>query len=341
MPAFDHSKGILMRHASVLIVILFLGATTHAQTLAQPSVSHDCGTASSCSASLANSTTVGNYLLFVVRLGTTKVSATTVSDNVGNTYALDASAVQSIDGHTLAVYRARIRASGTPTVTVTNGSASTARIIGFEEVTGLISSAPDGVNKAIGSSGLPNAGLLSPTQANDYILLAVSTADNEGFTASGNFHTEQDVAKGAYADEYQATAAGVNGSMLLSSADQWAAIALAYKTTPRLPILFQLNYSDGSAVQGTVQLEIASGTASTALASWPINSSGGLSGYLPLVNTGTYTYTIFDLTGKQIQTMSVLPGAFAALAGLHSIQGTVTLNKTTDAMVIPASLLLQ
>jgi hypothetical protein len=330
-----------MRHASVAVVILLLATATHAQTLAQPSVSHDCGNATSCSASLANPITLGNYLLFVVRLGTTNVSATKVSDNVGSAYALDASVIQSIDGHTLAVYRAQIGASGTPTVTVTNSSASTARIIGLEEVTGLISGAPDGVNKAIGSSSLPNAGLLSPTQSNDYILLAVSTADNEAFTASGSFHREQDLTRGAYADEYQATAAGVSGSMSLSSADQWAAIAVAYKTTPRLPILFQLNYSDGTAVQGSVQLAVLSSTTSTTLASWPINSTGAVAGYLPLVNTGTYSYTVFDLTSKQIQTISVLPGAFAALAGLHSIQGAITINKTTDAMMIPGSLLLQ
>lgn len=276
-----------------------------------------------------------------MRLGTTNASLTTVSGNLGSVYTLDAMVTQPIDGHTLAVYRTPIGQSGTATVTVKNSSASTVRIIGFEEVAGLISGTPDGVNKAIGSSNLPGAGLVSPTQANDYILLAVSTADNEGFTANESFYREQGLAKGAYADQYQATAASVNGSMSLSSANQWAAIAVAYKTTARLPILFQLNYSDGTAVQGSVQLAVLSSTTSTTLASWPISSTGAVAGYLPLVNTGTYSYTAFDLAGKQIQTISVLPGAFAALAGIHSIQGTITLNKTTDAMVMPASLQLQ
>lgn len=301
----------------------------------------DCGSTTYCSVSLANPVTLGNSLLAVVRLGTTNYSATRISDNLGNAYTLDASVVQSIDGHSLAVYRAQIVGSGTATLSVSNGSASTVRIIGFAEVMGLVSGAPDGMNKSIGSSNTPQSGPVVPTQANDYILLAASSANNESFTPSAGFHSEQSLAQGAFGDQYQATAATINGSMALSSADQWAAIAVAYKTMPRLPISFQLNFSDGTPVQGTVHLSLVSGTATTPIASWPISPTGSVAAYLPLVTTGTYSYTAFDPTGKQLQAITVLPGAFATLAGLHSIQGTVTLNKSTDALTIPASLALQ
>ena len=330
-----------MKIAILMATSLLCSVVTHAQTLAQPSVSNDCGGSNSCSASLANPVTVGNTLLAVVRMGTTNAAAAKVSDTLGNTYTLDASVAQTVDGHSLAVYRAQVPASGTATVTITNTSASTMRILGYSEVMGLVSGPPDGTNKAIGSNNTPTGGAVLPTQPNDYILLAASTADAEAFTAGGGFHCEQYLSKGAFADQYLATATSVSGSMTLSSADQWAAITIAYKAMARLPVSFQLNYSDGTTVQGSVQLASVAGTTTTPMASWPINSAGSVTAYLPLVNTGTYSYTVFDLSGKQLQTISVLPGAFAALGGLHSIQGTVTLNKSTDALMIPASLSLQ
>ena len=330
-----------MRRSLIVVAILLLAGATRAQSLAQPAVSHDCGGTSSCSVSLANGVTLGNTLLAVLRLGTTNVSATTVSDSLGNTYALDIAVAQTIDGHSLAIYRAQVTTSGTPTLSVANKSASTVRIIGFEEVTGLTGGTPDGITQAIGSSSTPQPGTVSPTQANDYVLLAASTANNESFSVGTGFHAEQSLGKGAFGDQYLATKSPVNGSISISSADQWAAIAVAYKAMPRLPISIQLNYSDGTPVQGSVQLSVVSGTATTPIATWPISSTGAVAGYLPLVSTGTYSYAALDPTGKQLQTITVLPGAFASLTGLHSIQGTVTLSKSTDALTIPASLALQ
>ena len=269
-----------MKQVFVAIAMLLLSCETHAQSLAQPSVSHDCGGATSCSVSLANPVTIGNSLFTIVRAGTTNVAAMTITDNLANTYTLDASVIQSIDGHSLAIYRSQVAAAGTATVSVSNSTAATMRIIGFAEVTGLMGGAPDGINKAIGSSNVPQPGAVLPTQPNDYILIAASTANNETFTVNGGFHSEQFVSKGAFGDLYQATAVSVAGSMTLSSADQWAAIAVAYKAMSRLPISFQLNFSDGTPVQGNVQLSVVSGTTTTLVASWPINSSwrgGGLS----------------------------------------------------------------
>jgi hypothetical protein len=330
-----------MKTLILAVAICMSCGATRAQSLAQPSVSHDCGAAATCSVSLANPVTLGNSLLAIVRLGTTNYTVTKASDSLGSAYALDASVVQTIDGHALLIYRTQVTTSGVSTFSISNSSASTARIIGFAEVTGLVSGPPDGMNQAIGSSNTPQAGALQPTQSNDYLLLAASTADNETFTDNAGFHAEQSLPKGAFGDQSQATAAPLNGSMTLASADQWAAIAVAYKTMPRLPLSFQLNYSDGTPVQGTVRLSSVSGTTTTPVASWPISSTGSVAAYLPLVNTGTYSYTALDPTGKQIQAITVLPGAFATLGGLHSIQGIVTLNKANYALMIPASLSMQ
>jgi hypothetical protein len=329
-----------MKHAFVAVGILLLGTGVRAQTLAQPSVSHDCGSTSSCSVSLAKAITVGNSLLAIVRVGTTNTAATRISDTLGSTYTLDASVVQTVDGHSLAVYRTQIATAGTATLSISNSSASTARIIGFAEVVGLVNGAPDKIAAAIGSNNLPQAGALAPTQANDYLLLAASTADNETFQCKGGFLCEQSLPKGAFGDQDQTVAASVNGSMSISSADQWAAVAVAYKTIPRVPISLQLNYSDGTPVPGSLQLALVSGTTTTLVTSWPVSSTGAVAAYLPLVTTGTYTYTVFDPTGRQLQGITVLPGAFALL-GIHSIQGTITLNKSTDALMSPASLTLQ
>lgn len=329
-----------MKRAALALTMFLLGSAAHAQSLAQPSVSHDCGSTTSCSVSLANATTVGNTLLAIVRMGTTNKAATTVSDNLGSSYTLDAAVVQTVDGHSLAVYRASVATAGTPTLTVSNSSASTARIIGFAEVSGLVQGAPDQVAGTIGSNGTPNAGTLSPTQSNDYILVAVSTADSESFTCSNGFLCEQTLSKGAFGDQDQTTAASISGSMSIGAPDQWAAIAIAYKSTPRVPLSLQLNYSDGTPVLGSLQLSLVSGTSSTLVASWPISSSGAVSAYLPIVTSGSYTYTAVDPTGKQLQGLTILPAAVAAL-GLHSVQGSLTLNKSTDALVMPVSLKLQ
>ncbi len=329
-----------MKQAILAVAILVLGSAAHAQTLAQPSVSNDCGSSTSCSVGLTKAVTIGNTLLAIVRVGTTNTAATKVSDSIGSGYALDASEVQTVDGHALAVYRAPVTTAGTPSLSVSNSSASTMRIIGFAEVGGLASGAPDSVVAAIGSTSAPNAGTLSPTQANDYLLAAVSTADAETFTCSNGYTCEQALSKGAFGDQDQTTAASISGSMSISSSDQWAAIAIAYKSSPRVPLSLQLNYSDGTPVAGSLQLALISGTTTTTIATWPISSSGTVSGYMPLVTSGTYTYTAYDPTGKQLQGITILPGAFATL-GLHAIQGTVTLNKSTDALMMPASVTLQ
>lgn len=329
-----------MKHAVLALAIFLLGSAANAQTPAQPSVSHDCGSSTSCSVGLAKAVTVGNTLLAIVRVGTTSTAATTISDSIGSAYTLDASVVQTVDGHALSVYRAPITTAGTPSLSVSNSSASTMRIIGFEEVGGLASGAPDKVVAAIGSTSTPNAGTLSPTQSNDYLLAAVSTADSETFKCSNGFTCEQALAKGAFGDQDQTTAASIAGSLSISSSDQWAAIAVAYKSSPRVPLSLQLNYSDGTPVAGSLQLSLISGTTTTTIATWPISSSGLVTGYMPLVTSGTYAYTAYDPTGKQLQGVTILPGAFATL-GLHAIQGTVTINKSTDALMMPASVSLQ
>ena len=329
-----------MKHSVVAVAILLLGSGLHAQTLAQPSVSNDCGSSTSCSVSLTKAVTVGNTLLAIVRVGTTNTGATKVSDSVGSVYALDASEVQTVDGHSLAIYRAPVATAGTPSLSVSNSSASTTRIIGFAEVAGLASGAPDSVVAAIGSTSAPSAGTLAPTQSNDYLVVAVSTADAETFKCSSGFTCEQTLSKGAFGDQDQTTAASIAGSMSISSSDQWAAIAIAYKSSPRVPLSLQLNYSDGTPVLGSLQLSVISGTTTTTIATWPISSSGLVTGYMPLVTSGTYTYTAYDPTGKQLQGVTILPGAFATL-GLHQIQGTVTINKSTDALMMPASVSLQ
>jgi hypothetical protein len=341
MPAFTNSRGRVMKTLILAVAICAFCGATRAQSLAQPSVSRDCGTAASCSVSLANPVTLGNSLLAIVRLHTTQYLVTKISDSLGNAYTLDGAVVQTIDGHSLLVYRSPVTTSGTATLSVYNSSAATARIIGFAEVTGLITGPPDGINKAIGSNNKPQAGPVLPTQSNDFILLASSTAGNETFTDSAGFHSEQSQPKGAFGDQYQATAASINGSMTLTAADQWTAMEIAYKTMARLPLSFQLNYNDGTPVQGSVQLSSVSGTTTTPVASWPISSTGSVAAYLPLVNTGTYSYTALDPAGRQLQAITVLPGALATLGGLHSIRGILTLNKANFALMIPASVSMQ
>jgi hypothetical protein len=330
-----------MKQALVMAAILLFGLGTHAQSLAQPSVSKNCGEATSCSVGLANPITVGNTLLAIVRVGFGNTAPTQVSDNLGSTYTLDGSSMTA-DGHEIAVYRAPITTAGAVNLSISHSAAWSVRIIGFEEIAGLVNGPPDAVASAVGSGNSPQAGTLTTTQANDYVLLGMVTATSEAFTftCNGGFACEQSVLGGAFADQTAAAIASVNGSMSLSFSDTWAAIAIAYKTTPRVPLSLQLNYSDGTPVLGSVRLASVSATTTTPVTSWPISSTGAVAAYLPLVTSGTYSYTAFDPTGKQLQGIAILPGAFAAL-GLHALNVTVTLNKSTDALMIPASISME
>jgi hypothetical protein len=324
---------------------MLIAAPLRAQNLAQPAVSQDCGTAQSCTASLAVSVTAGNSLIAVVRLtAITSVSGTTITDSRSNTWILDGSVVQYDSPHILAVYRAVSANAGLTSFTVSNNNSSTMRIVGLAEVTGLAAGPPEAQASALGSGNLAQPGAITTTQANDYVLVAAGTDGNNSYSAAQPFLVESQATRAAYADALPPQPSTLTPSVAFGVSDDWFAIALAYKTSgkPRLPVFLSLQYDDGTPVAGSAVLSSLANGTKTTIQTWPINSNGQVSLYCPIVNTGSYAYDLLDPNGNTIQSIVILPGGFISLVSTaHSLKVSVTLNKSTHAVAIPVSFAFQ
>ncbi len=240
-----------------LLLVACVATPLRAQYLAQPAVSADCGTAQTCTAKLAINVTAGNSLIAVIRLtAITSLSGTTITDTRSNSWVLDSWILQSTNLHILAVYRVASANAGATSLTVSNSATSTTRIVGLAEISGLASGAPSAQVSAVGSGTVAMPGTIATTQANEYVLLAAATDNNQSYTSLQPFLVEADVTRGAYADAIPTQPATLTPEISYSVSDDWLAIALAYKTTgtPRLPIFLTLHYDDGTPVTGNVVL---------------------------------------------------------------------------------------
>lgn len=328
-----------------MTIAVLIAAPVHAQSLAQPANSQDCGTAQPCTAQLAVNVTAGNSLIAVVRLsGTTSISGTTIIDSCSNTWILDAWVAQSDDPHILAVYRAASANAGSTSLTVSNNSSSTMRIVSLAEVTGLAAGPPEAQASAVGSGTSASPGPITTTQANDYVLVAAGTDGDQSYSAALPFLVESQATRGAYADATPAQPSTLTPSISFGVADEWFALALAYKSnsTSRLPVFVSLQYDDGTPVTGSVVLSSLSSGTKTTLQTWTISSSGQVSIYCPIVNTGSYEYDFLDPNGNTLQSFVILPGGFISLVSTaHSITASATINKSTHAFAIPVSFAFQ
>jgi hypothetical protein len=328
-----------------LLAALLFAAPLGAQQLAQPAASQDCGSSQSCTAHLASNVTAGNSLIAVVRIGSIVTPAgTTITDSLANTWILDAYQAQPTDVHLLAVYRVVCAKAGATTFTVSNNSATTMRIVSLAEVAGLSTGSPDAYSGSSGSGTVAQPGALSASQANDYVIAAASTANNQSFTTAAPFHLETEITKGAYADFTQPQPGSVSPAISFGVQDLWAAVSVAYKIggNAKLPIYLSLHYNDGTPVAGSAVLySMANGT-KTSLQTWQIGANGQVTLYCPIVNTGTYQYEFLDASGNVLQSYVILPGAFISLISpAHSILAAITLSKSTHSVIIPVSFAFQ
>jgi hypothetical protein len=326
---------------------LFLVAATslRAQNLAQPVVAQDCGTAQSCTVQLGMNVTAGDALIAAVRLtAITSIAGTTITDSRSNAWILDAWLLQPGNLHILAIYRVISANAGSTTFTVSNAATSTTRILGLAEISGLAVGPPESQAALLGSGTTAQPGAVTTTQANDYVLLAAGTDNDQFYSAHTPFLVEAQATRGAYADAMVAQPTTLTPSISFGVSDNWFAIALAYKTTgtPRLPVFLTLHYDDGTPVAGSVVLSaLAAGTKST-IQSSTINANGQIATYCPIVNTGNYEYDVLDPNGNLIQSAVILPGGFISLMnGAHSLTSAITINKSTHAVAIPVSFSFQ
>lgn len=341
------SFGPIITFGPILLILsaLFAAVPLRAQTLVQPAASQDCGSSQSCTAHLAASVTAGSSLIAVVRLGrVSSISGTTITDSLANTWVLDAVQSQTHREHTLAVYRVASAKAGDTVFSVSNDSAWSVRIVSLVEVTGISTSAPDDAAAASGTGKSAAPGSLNSSQAGDYILLAASTSYGQSYATAQPFSIESQVTRGAAADSVQPQAAAISPSITFNVSDDWAAIALAYKSTglPKLPINLTLQYDDGSPVTGTAILSSLANNTKTTVDTWAISGSGQATIYCPRVNTGTYEYDFLDSDGNVLQSYVVFPGAFISLiTPAHSAAASITLSKNSHNIVIPVSFAFQ
>jgi len=328
-----------------LIGAFAAAAPLQAQTLVQPAASEDCGSSRSCSAHLSSNVTAGSTLIAVVRIGqVTTVSGTTITDSMANTWVLDAYQAQTTDIHVLAVYRVASAKAGSTVFTVTNTNAQTMRVISLVELSGLSTGSPDSKSASSGSSLSAQSGALTPSQPGDYVLVTASTANNQSFSTTQPFLMVTQLTKGALAAAKPAQANSMTPAIALSVTDQWAAIAVAYKSTAtaNIPINLTLQYDDGSPVIGSAVLSSLTNGTKTEIQSWNIGSNGAVTISCPKVNTGTFEYDFLDPSGNILQSYVVLPGAFISLiTPAHSIAGSITLSKANHSVVIPVSFAFQ
>ncbi len=320
-------------------------APVRAQTLAQPAASEDCGSSKSCSAHLSSNVTAGNTLIAVVRIGqVTSVTGTTITDSMANTWVLDAYQAQPSDVHLLAVYRVASAKAGNTVFTVTNTNAQTMRVISLVELSGLYTGSPDSKSASSGSGLSAQSGALTPSQSNDYVLVTASTANNQSFSTTQPFLMVSQVTKGALATTTPAQTNSMTPAIALSVSDQWAAIAVAYKSSApaNIPVNLTLQYDDGTPVAGSAVLSSLANGTKTEMQTWTIASNGEVTISCPKVNTGTFEYDFLDPSGNVLQSYVVLPGAFISLiTPAHSIAGSITLSKANHSVVIPVSFAFQ
>ncbi|MGB9404207.1 MAG: hypothetical protein WCA98_11755, partial [Candidatus Acidiferrales bacterium] len=264
-------------------------------TLVQPAVSHDCGSAKTCTVALARSVTAGDSLIATVRVGgLTTNTGNTVSDSAGNTYAADGT-VSSTDPHDDTVYRVASAKAGSTTFSITNSSASSVRIT-FMELSGLATGAADAVKTASGTGTSASVAVVT-TQANDYVFAMVSSANSQTFTAGSGFKVETTATKLAAEDETDSATGSVTAALSLSTSDLWAEVAVAYKTTGAAPpISVTVSPTSASVAVNAGQNFTAtvSNDTSGKGVTWALTGSGcsgSTCGALTSVTTTSVTYT--------------------------------------------------
>jgi hypothetical protein len=329
-----------------LAIALLAAAPSHAQYLAQRAVGLDCGTAQTCTVALSVPVTAGNSLLAMVRMtAISSPTGTTISDSRSNAWILDSWVLQSGSLHILAVYRVMSASAGATSLTVSNSASSTMRIVGFAEVSGLAADPPDAHASTVGSGTSAIPGSLTTTVANDYVIAAAATDNNQTYGTTQPFLIESTATRGAFADALVSQPATLTPAISFGVSDDWLAIAVAYKTSgaaSRLPIFLSLHYDDGTPIAGSVALSSLANNTKTAIQTWTVSSTGDVTIYCPIVTTGSYEYDFLDPTGTLLQSYVILPGAFYSLISpAHSVTSTITLSKSAHTIVIPVSFAFQ
>lgn len=222
---------------SLVLALLLSAVSLHAQTI--PSVvqhvGKDCGgSALSCAVPLNTPSVPGNAIIVLGRLGGTVGAATpigSVTDDVGNTYALAVKCLQPTDPHMAMIFSTTGATKSAKTVTLsgTNNTSARAEVIEAANV-GVL----DQTACKSGSGTIADSGSLTPSTANE-LVVALTTTGNPATANIASPMTFLDSATKVFdAFEAPAPAAAVDPTFTLTSGGGlWASAAVSF--APGIP----------------------------------------------------------------------------------------------------------
>ena len=198
------------------------------QSAQKPSV-----TGTSTTLAFTSDVTAGGMLAVAVRTGSATAQTYTVSDTLGNTYTEAFNgAVQS--DHTVALHYTRSSTGGANTITITQTSSATIRLI-IMEFSGVAATAyADGTPAVTDSTASTTATSPSITTSFDNsMILGVFTVVNGNTMTEGSGYTKIDEVDVKLATEYKLmTTAGATTATMTFASDAWGAGIAGFKREP-------------------------------------------------------------------------------------------------------------
>jgi hypothetical protein len=185
------------------------------------------------SKAFASNVTAGNTIVLGIRIG--GAPAITVSDNLGNTYALIGMQSDPVTAASAYLYYAKSITGGACTVTTTGTRME------MVEISGLTATPLDQTAKANGTGTTVSSGATAArTQAAEIIIGVVSTNGGNTFTAGSGFTLREANADIAVQIEYQiVSATGTDAAtMTLGSSAGWSSIVATFKASSAAGRLF-------------------------------------------------------------------------------------------------------
>jgi hypothetical protein len=152
----------------------------------------DAGTVTSSSLAFPSNNTAGNWIGVAIRSGANPQTLT-VSDSRGSVYRQATQFVQTTDGPTDAIYYAENIAAGANTVTVSQTTSATLRLV-ITEFSGLAASGSiDVTASSQGSSASPSSGSATTTSNGELLFGLISSANGDTVTPGSGYTSVQKV----------------------------------------------------------------------------------------------------------------------------------------------------
>jgi len=178
-----------------------------------------------------SATGAGNLVVAVIRMASTSNTCTSVTDNVGNTYALVGPSDNSTNIRLYLAYGVQTTGGATTITANFTGSSATKRCFAGEFSGGESTNAAvfDASATANGTSTTPAVASITTAASGELIIGAANTNGSPGWTAGSGF-TQFGSTSGGLRGEYKLSGgASETCPWTLGSSVAWAAIGAAFK----------------------------------------------------------------------------------------------------------------